>query len=85
MKVLGSTWKRVRRVSCSLGGDGGWIEQAQGVGCDGGNGLRDDGDDEEIAVAEVGLVMVEGFDLLLELRVLRGGGEDEQDAIAIDE
>ena len=59
------------------------VEGAEGVGGGGWTGLREDGDEDEVAVAQVGDVMAEEGELLLEAGVVAGGGEDEQDAVLV--
>ena len=64
-----------------LWGDGGGVEVVEGVGA----GVAEDGEEDQIALGEVGRVVGEDGELFLEEGVLFGRGEEEEDAVFVDE
>jgi len=68
-----------------VGLDERWAEGPQNGRDVGWAGLLDERDEDEVAAAEFGFVVLEGGKLLTVAMIERGGSEDEQDAVAVDE
>ena len=66
-------------------GDAGWLQGSESWRKVGRPGLLDERNDDQVAGAEVGFVVVEGVELQAVSTVERSGREDEQDAVAVDE
>ena len=66
-------------------GNVGRLQGSENWGKIGWAGLLDERDDDQVASADVGLVLVEGVELLAVAAIERSGCKDQQDTVAIDE